>query len=74
VTHGGPVRALLMHAANGKADLPLNHLHIGNTSLSTLIVDAAGWDIGTINDMTHLAGDRQAPDLMSAPPDDAEPV
>ncbi len=74
LTHGGPVRALLMHAARSNAELLLNHLHIGNTSLSILIVDAAGWDVGTINDMTHLAGDRQAPDLMSAPPDDAEPV
>src|SRR4029078_3532905 len=29
-THGGPVRALLMHAARDKTGLDVRHVHIGN--------------------------------------------
>jgi broad specificity phosphatase PhoE len=72
VTHGGPVRALLMHAARDKDGLNVRHVHIGNTSISLLVGGRAGWAIGTINDMAHLAASLQAPDVMSAPPDDAE--
>jgi probable phosphoglycerate mutase len=72
VTHGGPVRALLMYAAREKVGLNLHRAHIGNTSISVLIGGPSGWDIGTINDMAHLAADQQAPDMMSAPPDDTE--
>jgi len=71
VTHGGPVRALLMHAARDKAGLDVRHVHIGNTSITLLIGDRAGWELGPINDMAHLAASPQAPDVMS-PPDDAE--
>jgi broad specificity phosphatase PhoE len=71
VTHGGPVRALLMHAARDKASLDVRHVHIGNTSITLLIGDRAGWELGPINDMAHLAASPQAPDVMS-PPDDAE--
>jgi probable phosphoglycerate mutase len=72
VTHGGPVRALLMHAARDKDGLDVRHVHIGNTSISVLIGDRSGWELGPINDMAHLAASPQAPDMMSAPPDDAE--
>ena len=71
VTHGGPVRALLLHAARDKADALPRPLHIGNTSISVLRSGPSGWALDTINDMRHL-GSAQAPDLMSAPPDDAE--
>jgi broad specificity phosphatase PhoE len=70
-THGGPVRALLMHAARDKDRRDVRHAHIGNTSISLLIGDRAGWNLGPINDMAHLAASPQAPDVMS-PPDDAE--
>jgi probable phosphoglycerate mutase len=72
VSHGGPVRALLLHAARDKVNALPRHFHIGNTSLSLLTGDASGWDLGAINDMSHLEHNRQAPDIMSAPPDDAE--
>lgn len=72
VTHGGPVRALLLHAARDKADALPRPLHIGNTSVSVLRGGPTGWAIDTINDMRHLAGGAQAPDMMSTPPDDAE--
>jgi hypothetical protein len=39
--HGGPVRALLMHAARDKDGLDVRHIHIGNTSITLLIVCAA---------------------------------
>lgn len=71
VTHGGVVRAVLQHA------LPHSdtwHTHIGNTSISILVRTRDGWDVVQINDMAHLAGSPQAPDLMSTPPDDAEQV
>ncbi len=71
VTHGGPVRALLMHAARDKAGLDVRHIPIGNTSLTLLIGDRSSWQLGPINDIAHLAAGPQAPDMLS-PPDDAE--
>jgi broad specificity phosphatase PhoE len=72
VTHGGPVRALLLHGARDKRDALPRRFHIGNTSVSVLISGRAGWDLELINDMSHLENGTQAPDMMSAPPDDAE--
>ena len=72
VTHGGPVRALLLHAARDKTGALPRPLHIGNTSISVLRGDRSGWTLDAINDMRHLASDAQAPDMMSTPPDDAE--
>jgi probable phosphoglycerate mutase len=72
VTHGGTIRALLLHAARDKTNALPRRLHIGNTSISVLICDRSGWSFGAINDMSHLEDDAQAPDMMSAPPDDAE--
>ena len=71
VTHGGPVRVLLMHAARDKVGIAPRRVQIGNTSISIVIRDAAGWELGQLNDMAHLQETAQAPDLMSAPPDDA---
>jgi broad specificity phosphatase PhoE len=71
-THGGPVRALLMHAARDKDGLDVRHVHIGNTSITMLIGDKHGWQLGSINDMAHLAAGPQATDVMAPPPDDAE--
>jgi probable phosphoglycerate mutase len=72
VTHGGAMRALLLHAARDKADALPRPLQIGNTSIAVLRRAPSGWSIDAINDMRHLVGGAQAPDLMSAPPDDAE--
>jgi probable phosphoglycerate mutase len=72
VTHGGPVRALLLHAARDKRNALPRRLHIGNTSISTLSGGPAAWQLGAINDMRHLEDSSQAPDMMSTPPDDAE--
>ncbi len=71
-THGGPVRALIMHAARDKASLDVRHVHIGNTSITLLRGDRSSWQLGPINDMAHLTAGPQAPDIMSAPADDAE--
>ncbi len=71
VTHGGVVRALLHHAA---PDARAWHTHIGNTSITIVVHNEHGWDIVSVNDMAHLEGSPQAPDLMSAPPDDAQQV
>jgi hypothetical protein len=47
--------------------------HVGNTSLSILHHTVQReWKIVRFNDMSHLERMPQAPDLMSAPPDDAE--
>ena len=72
VAHGGPVRALLLHAARDKAGVLPRPLHIGNASISVLRGGPSGWALDAINDMRHLANAAQAPDMMSAPPDDAE--
>jgi broad specificity phosphatase PhoE len=72
VTHGGPVRMFIAHAS-GVADanrMPFHH--IGNTSITVVRHSAAGWQIVKRNDMDHVKDQPQAPDLMSAPPDDAE--
>ena len=71
-SHGGPVRALLLYAARENHRAPVRKLHIGNTSLSVLTYDERGWNLPLINDMSHLAAGPHAPDMMSAPPDDAE--
>jgi probable phosphoglycerate mutase len=72
VSHGGPVRALLLYAAREKHGAPVRRLHIGNTALSVLACDRNTWELVAINDMNHLAGSPQARDMMSTPPDDAE--
>ncbi len=71
VSHGGPVRMLLAHAAQNGAKSEEFH-HIGNTSISIIRCNGDQWELLSYNDMHHLADIRQAPDLMSAPPDDAE--
>ncbi len=72
VTHGGPVRALLLHAARDKSGVNPYRIHIGNTAITVLIHDPPGWNFGLVNDMSHLEANAQAYDMMSAPPDDAE--
>jgi len=72
VTHGGVVRALLLHAARDKTGVNPYRIHIGNTAITVLMHDAAGWNFDSVNDMSHLEASSQAPDMMSAPPDDAE--
>ena len=72
VTHGGVVRALLMHASREKIGLNLHRIHIGNTSITVLIRGKSGWDLGAINNMDHLAAGPRDADITSAPPDDAE--
>lgn len=68
VTHGGPVRALLMHAARDKDGPAPRRGHIGNTSVSVITLDQSGWNIRSINEMRHLEDVPQAPDLMSPQP------
>jgi probable phosphoglycerate mutase len=70
-SHGGTVRALLLYAARDSRTAQVRRLHLGNTSLSVLTRDERGWAFRIINDISHLDGE-QAPDMMAAPPDDAE--
>ena len=72
VTHGGAVRALLLHAARDKSGVNPYRIHIGNTAITVLIHDVTGWNFDVVNDMSHLEAGPQAHDMMSAPPDDAE--
>jgi len=72
VTHGGPVRALLLHAARGLVGALPRPLHIGNTALSVIVRETTGWRILAVNDMLHLDAASQAPDMMDAQRDDAE--
>ncbi len=74
VTHGGVVRALLSSITAAAPDLAAPQHHIGNTSITVVLRSPAGWDIGVVNDMSHLEGSPQAPDVLSAPPDDATRV
>lgn len=72
VSHGGPVRALLLHAARGEVGALPRPLHIGNTALSVVVREAMGWRILAVNDMAHLDATMQAPDMMDLRRDDAE--
>ena len=73
VTHGGCIRMAIVHAS-GSDSVQLSHnVHIGNTSLTTLQLDDAGWSVLRVNDMTHLTALHDA-SLVSAPADDAEPA
>jgi probable phosphoglycerate mutase len=72
VTHGGAVRAILLHAARGQQGVNPYRVHIGNTAITVVFHNQAGWSFGPINDMSHLEAGPQAPDMMSAPPDDTE--
>ncbi len=72
VTHGGPVRALLLHAARDKVGVLPRPLHVGNTSLSIIACMASDWHILAINDMSHLDSAVEAPDMMETQVDDAE--
>jgi broad specificity phosphatase PhoE len=68
-THGGCVRALLAYAQEHGAELPTPYRgHIGNTSITVITRTATGWQIGTINDTTHLRPHEQE----AQTPDDAE--
>ena len=72
VSHGGSVRAMLLHAARDKGGINPYRIHIGNTAITVVVREASGWGFGAINDMAHLEASPQAHDMMSAPPDDAE--
>lgn len=72
VTHGGPARALLLHAARDKVGVLPRPLHIGNTSLSIITHTSNDWHILTVNDMSHLDSAIEAPDMMETQVDDAE--
>ena len=72
VTHGGPARALLLHAARDKVGALPRPLHISNTSLSVIACVANDWRILMVNDTSHLDSAREAPDMMETQVDDAE--
>lgn len=72
VTHGGCIRGLLSHAENYRGDGFKRFPHIGNTSISVVSVDRGRWQVLSVNDMAHVEGQPE-PELVSAPPDDAEP-
>jgi probable phosphoglycerate mutase len=72
VTHGGCIRGLLSHAENYSGDGFERFPHIGNTSISLISIDNGHWRSISVNDMAHLESQPE-PELVSAPPDDAEP-
>ena len=72
VTHGGAVRAVLLHAARDKRGINPYRIHIGNTAITVVHCGQAGWGLDVINDMAHLEASPYAHDMTSAPPDDTE--
>jgi probable phosphoglycerate mutase len=73
VTHGGCVRAMLAHCDQfNDGDIFRRYPHIGNTSITVARVHPGHWEMLSVNDMAHLEAEHEA-DLVSAPPDDAEP-
>jgi probable phosphoglycerate mutase len=72
VTHGGDVRALLLHAAREQLHPATRPRHVGNTSITVIVKHADGWEIRTVNDLAHLTAGPPAPGLLADAPDDAE--
>jgi broad specificity phosphatase PhoE len=73
VSHGGPIRALLLYASRDRDGPAPRRGHIGNTAVSILDCGPHGWALRLINDVSHLEGGAQAPDLMAPqPPGDEE--
>ncbi|MCS7288073.1 MAG: histidine phosphatase family protein [Roseiflexus sp.] len=72
VTHGGPARALLLHAARDKVGVLPRPLHVGNTSLSVIACVANDWHIFTVNDMSHLDSAIETVETEETQVDDAE--
>jgi probable phosphoglycerate mutase len=72
VTHGGPVRALLLHAARDKVGVLPRPLHISNTSLSVIACVANDWRILAVNDMSHLDSAFEVAESKETQVDDAE--
>ncbi|MCS6938882.1 MAG: histidine phosphatase family protein [Roseiflexus sp.] len=72
VTHGGPARALLLHAARDKVGVLPRPLHVGNTSLSVVACVANDWHILTVNDMSHLDSAIETAETAETQVDDAE--
>jgi broad specificity phosphatase PhoE len=72
VTHGGCIRAMLAHAEQHVGDSFVKYPHIGNTSISIVEIDGTRWHAKESNLMRHLEAAHQD-ELVSAPPDDAEP-
>lgn len=64
VTHGGTIRGIIryLYARQGLADPP--SVHLGNTSITEVHFDGAGWQLVRQNDLAHLVGD-QAPDMLA---------
>jgi broad specificity phosphatase PhoE len=71
ITHGGCIRMLLAHAESFDGDGFKRFPHIGNTSISVVRVAPDRWEALRVNDVAHLEATDE-PDLISAPPDDAE--
>jgi probable phosphoglycerate mutase len=71
VTHGGCIRMLLAHAESFQGDGFKRFPHIGNTSITIMRIAPDSWEALRINDVAHLEATHE-PDLVSAPPDDAE--
>ncbi len=72
VTHGGPARALLLHAARDKVGALPRPLHVGNASLSVVACVANDWHILTVNDMSHLDSAIETAEAAETQVDDAE--
>lgn len=72
VTHGGPVRIFTHYVCDQHDTSATPCPHIGNTSLSLFRYTKGRWQLVRCNDMQHLEGLPQAPDLMSLAPDDTE--
>lgn len=72
VTHGGPARALLLHAARDKVGVLPRPLHVSNTSLSVVACVANDWRVLLVNDTSHLDSDVETAEAAETQVDDAE--
>lgn len=72
VAHGGPIHALLDYAVTKTNGVLLPREHMANTSVTILQCSPDKWSIVTYNDVQHLRVLTNEPDMVTAPPDDAE--
>lgn len=66
VTHGGSVRSLLGYVFERQRRPDQSVPLIGNTSITELRLSEDGWRVVRMSDNAHIAGEQQAPDVLSS--------
>ena len=73
VSHGGSLRTLLKQGATDEQRAHVRWRNLANTSVSVMHVTEDRWELESFNDVTHLERGADHDELVTVPPDDAQP-